>query len=177
MFKRPKDQRQICARVPALTRPHFCDVVGAMPLASPRCPCIPLGRPVTPAELFHNSDRSVIIAMGPVRMMQMTAHQVAHVITMRHGLVPTAGSMHMARSVSRALVIRCAPVWVRRRDLDLVLIHVIVVHVMQVTVMQIINVVVMLDGRVPATCPVYMRVVGMRMVVGTFHDINPLRHA
>ncbi|MGO4685215.1 hypothetical protein [Hyphomicrobium sp. 2TAF46] len=63
----------------------------------------------------------MVITMITVRMMQMPVHQIADMVAVGHGLVTTAGSMHVVFIVSAALMFRRAAVRVGRRDLDYVL--------------------------------------------------------
>jgi len=47
----------------------------------------------------------VVIAVVAMGMVQMTVHQVVHVIAMRHGLVAAAWAMHVVGGVPGALVL------------------------------------------------------------------------
>jgi len=50
----------------------------------------------------------VVIAVVAMGMVQVTVHQVVHVVAMWHGLVAAAWAMHMVGGVPGALVLRCA---------------------------------------------------------------------
>lgn len=52
----------------------------------------------------------MIVAMIAVRMVQMTIHQVANVIAVRHGFVAATRAMHMALFVAPAVVVRRAAI-------------------------------------------------------------------
>lgn len=48
---------------------------------------------------------AVVVAVRLVGMMEVAVHEVVHVVTVRHGLVPAPGSMAMVRRMSAARVI------------------------------------------------------------------------
>jgi hypothetical protein len=50
----------------------------------------------------------VIVAVIPVRVMQMPVNEVVDVIAMGHGLVTTTRPMHMARLVTGTAMLRRA---------------------------------------------------------------------
>jgi hypothetical protein len=54
----------------------------------------------------------VIVAMIPMRMMEMTVNEVIGVIAMRDGLMPASWSMNMASFMPAAIMFAGAPVWV-----------------------------------------------------------------
>lgn len=70
-------------------------------------------------------QRTVVVAVGPVHVVQVTVHQVVHMIPVRHGLVTAVRAMDMLRRVSVARVIRRAVGRIRGVDIQAVLVHVI----------------------------------------------------
>ena len=94
----------------------------------------------------------MVVTMAIMRMMQMPAHQVIHVITMRHRLMPTALAMHMP-ALMLLTNVRPATARVRLCYLDYMLIEMIAVRAMEVPVMQIISMITMANGRMAAALP------------------------
>jgi hypothetical protein len=101
----------------------------------------------------------VVVAVVPVRVVQVTVDQVVHMIAVGDRLMSAAGPVHMGGIVSAARVLGGAFGGVLGGHLDAVLVHVIAVGVVQVTVMEVVHVVPVLDGRVPAAGAVRVVVV------------------
>ena len=74
----------------------------------------------------------MVVAVGAMRVMQVAAYQVVHMVAMRHGGVPAARPMHMIGRVCSTGMLWRARVGVRRRDGNHVLIHMLPVRVVQV---------------------------------------------
>lgn len=85
----------------------------------------------------------VIVAVFPVRMVQVPLDQIVGVIAVQHGLMPAIGSMNVAGFVCPALVVRRAAILVRRPIGQRVLVDMISMYVVQMTVVKIIGVPVM----------------------------------
>lgn len=98
----------------------------------------------------------MVVAVIPVDVVQVAAHQIVHVVAVRDGFVAAVGPMDMTRVVAAAAVRRRACVRVGLRDGDHVLIDVTVVGVMQVTIMEVVNVTIMQDGLMAAIGAVNM---------------------
>ena len=103
----------------------------------------------------------MIVAMVPVGMMQVTVDQIVDVIAVRDGLVATSGTVHVARLMSRAPMLRRAAVGIARRNLDHVLVDVIAVRVMQMPVVEVVRVIAVPNGGVAAVRAMLMRVTCM----------------
>ncbi len=103
----------------------------------------------------------MIVAMVAVRMMQMPVDQIVDVVPVRHRLVPAPRTMNVPRLVSAALMFRRTRVRILRRNLDRVLIDMPVMHVMQMTVVKIVDMIAMLERRVPESGTVLMGVIGV----------------
>lgn len=132
-----------------------------------------VGAPVRAARdsTGHDLDRAVVVAVTIVGMVEVAVDQVADVVSVRHGLVATAGAVNMVGVVAAAGVAAGAAVRVRLAHLDHVLVHVVVVGMVQVTVVQIVDVTVVLDGGVAAVGAVNVVVV---LVLVTAHDVLSL---
>ncbi len=62
---------------------------------------------------IHQFDRTVIIAVIAMRVVQVPIDQVVEVIPMGHEFMTTAGTMQVLVVVSTAAMIRCARVGIR----------------------------------------------------------------
>lgn len=101
----------------------------------------------------------MVIAVCPVRVMEVAAYQVVLVIAVRYHLVSASGTVPVRGIVAIALVIRRAPVRVRAADSDRVLLDRGAGLMLQVSVLQVISVVVVADGHVAAARAMLVRVV------------------
>lgn len=84
-------------------------------------------------------QRTVVVAVIAVRMVQMTVDQVIDVVAVRHRFVAAAGPMHMTGAMAGTVMLRCAAVRVGGADGDHVLVDMVAMHVMQMAVMQEID--------------------------------------
>jgi hypothetical protein len=112
---------------------------------------------------------TVIIAMIPVGMMQVSFNQVVDVVTVRHDFVPASWTVHMRAVMSPALVLGRAPVRIGRRHLDGVLVDMILVSVVQMAVVKIINVIAVANGCMPTPWTVLVGMVGVLVVTASAH--------
>jgi hypothetical protein len=103
----------------------------------------------------------MVIAMVAMRVMQVAVDEIIDVIPVRHGGMAAAWAMNVAGRMRAATVIRRAGRGVRPRHFQDVLLHLAAVGIMQVAVVEIVHVVSVLNGGVPATWPMLMRVVRM----------------
>ena len=106
-------------------------------------------------------NRTVVIAMAVVRMVQMTVHKIIDVVAMWHGFVTAARAVNVACFMAVAVVIRGADIRIDRANGNAVFIHMPLVRVVQMAVVQVINVAIMFNGGVAAVCAVLMRMVGV----------------
>jgi hypothetical protein len=111
--------------------------------------------------------------MVPVGMMQVAVDQIVDVVAVRHRLVPAPGSMHVARLVTGAAVLRRAAVRIARRDLDHVLVSMIAMRMVQVTIVKIVDVIAVANGRMAAIGAVLMRVIGVFRICASGHGWPP----
>jgi hypothetical protein len=117
-------------------------------------------------------DRAVVIAVIAVRMVQVAIDEIIDVVPMRHGFVTARRAVNVARLMAATVVIRSALVGIFRIDRERMLVDVIAVHVMQMAVVQIVDMIVVLDRRMPTVRAVLMVVVGvMRFAAGGAHAV------
>lgn len=101
----------------------------------------------------------MVVAVIAVGVVQVAGDQIVDVVPVRHRRVAAAGAVLVVRGVAAAGVIGRAAVRVLIADGNHVLVDVITVGVMQVAIMQIVDVVLVLDGDMPAVRPMLMIVV------------------
>jgi hypothetical protein len=111
--------------------------------------------------------------MVTVGMMQVTVDQIVDVIAVRNGLVATSGTVHVARLMSHALVLRRAAVGIARRNLEHVLVNVIAVRVMQMPVVKVVRVIAVSNGGMAAVRAMLMRVTCMLRIRARGHEWPP----
>ena len=97
------------------------------------------------------SNRTMVIAVITVDMVQVTIDKVVDVVAMRNRWVTTPRPMNMVHLVTAADVCRRACVRVGVRDRNRVLIHVAIMGMVQVTIVKVIDVAVMHDGLMTTT--------------------------
>jgi len=114
---------------------------------------------------LNQLDRSVIVAMIAMRVVQMTVDKIIDMVAMRNWLVTATGAVNVPAVVPRADVARSAPVWIDCRNVQRMLFDSAVgIHVVQMAIVQVIDVVFMLDGRVSA--------IGAVLVIVVFMDVS-----
>jgi hypothetical protein len=106
----------------------------------------------------------VVVAVIPVRMMQVTIHQVVDMVAVGDRLMPAAGTVLVG-----ALYFRRAAGRIGRVDTDDMLIDVIAMHVVHMAVMQIVDVAVMADCGMAAAGAVLMGMVRMVLLIASGH--------
>jgi hypothetical protein len=117
----------------------------------------------------HQCDRSMIITMVAVRMVQMPIDEVVDVIPVRNSFVPAVRSMNVVGIVSAAGMFRSTGFRICVADRNRVLFDFSTLGlVMKVAVVQIINVPVVLDRGVTATGTMLMIVVLVDVCHGRF---------
>lgn len=93
----------------------------------------------------------MIVAMIPMRMVQVAIDKKIDMVAMRHRLVTATRTVLVRLVVSRALMRGCAGRGIRRIDLEPMLDDLVTVLMMQVSIVEIIHVSGMLDGSMTAT--------------------------
>jgi hypothetical protein len=119
----------------------------------------------------------MIVAVIPVRMMQMTIHQVIHVVAMRYSFVPAVDTVGVGLPIGgRAAVVRRAFVRIRRSHLNPMVVHMIAVGVMQIAIMNIIRVAIVFHCGVPAVWAMHVVVNPRMLMVSVSHRVSPFKN-
>ena len=92
----------------------------------------------------------MIIAVRRVRVVQVAAHQIIHMVAVRHGGMAAGRAVRVADGVRGAGMAGRADGGVRGTDFECVFIRVAGVAVMQMTVVEIIRVALVEQGGVTA---------------------------
>ncbi|HEY3822281.1 MAG TPA: hypothetical protein VGL81_34185 [Polyangiaceae bacterium] len=116
-------------------------------------------------------ELAVVVAVRPVRVVQMATDEVIDVVAVGNGLVAAARSVLVVRGVLRADMPSRAIRLVGGADGEGVLVDVITVHVVKVTVVQKVLVAVVANADVTTTGRVPMSVIGVGL---TGHRSSPL---
>jgi hypothetical protein len=114
-------------------------------------------------------ERTVVVAVIAVRMMQVPVDEIVDVVAVRHRLVPAAGAVLVARLMPLAPVLGRAAVGVLGRDLDDVLVDVVAVRMVQVSVVQVVDVIAVADGGVPAAWAMLVGMIGVMRLRARCH--------
>lgn len=115
-------------------------------------------------------EHAVIVAVVAVRVMQVAFDEVVDVVAVRHGLVPAARTVHVARLVRIARVPGRAARRIRSPDGDGVLADVVAVHVMEMAVVKVVDVSFVAHRGVAAAFAMDVVVIIVRVVP---HPIAP----
>jgi hypothetical protein len=110
----------------------------------------------------HDAQRAVVVAVGPVRVVQVAIHQVVHMVTVGHRLVTARGAVLVLLRVVGAGVLGRALHGVRRAGLDAALAHLLPRRPVQMALVQVVHMVAVLHGDMAAAVGVLMV---MRIVV------------
>ena len=103
----------------------------------------------------------MIVAVVAMGVMQMPVDEIVDVIAMRHRFVAAAGPVDMIGLMTGAAMLRRAGIGIPRRDIDLMLVDVILMRMMQMTVMQIVDMIAMAQRDVTAARTVRMAMIGV----------------
>lgn len=115
----------------------------------------------------------MIVAVVPVRVVEVVADEEVDVIAVGNGLVTAAFAMDVLIAMGIALVFRCASIRMLGVDRQDVLVNVIAVWMVQVSAMQVIHVAVVIDRRVSATWTVLVWMLVMPVVRHTRKSARP----
>jgi len=156
VYRRDHSRCGAFAPLPGASQPGRCEVTGRG-LRSAHAAALRL-------DLLQ---RTVVVAMSVVGVMEVAVDQVIDMVAMRNRLVAAAGPVHVRRIVRGARVSARALAGVGRGDSDAVLFdHPGRVLVVQVAVMQVIDMPLVVHRGMAAARFVAMGVVGMSMRVG-----------
>jgi len=79
---------------------------------------------------LRGPERPVIVAVAPVRMMEVPLNEIIDVIAMLHLFVPAVRTVGVIRGMRTAFMIRRAAVRIRSRHLQRVVVAMIAMHMM-----------------------------------------------
>jgi hypothetical protein len=111
-------------------------------------------------------NRSVVVAVIAVRVMQTSIDHVVNVLAMRYRLMSATSAVDMTRATGFG----STPLWVRGADRDQMLVHMIAVRVMQMTFMQIVDMPIVEHRRVAAVRAMLVRMIRMMRLCTGGHD-------
>ena len=104
-------------------------------------------------------NRPMVVTMPVMHMVQVAIHQIIHMVAMRYGFMPATGTVHVAGFMSAARVAAGAILRILRRHRQDMLVKVAFVRMMQMPVVQVVDMVFMLNRRVPAPGPMNVRMI------------------
>jgi hypothetical protein len=114
----------------------------------------------------NRDERSVIVAVAAVGMVQMPLHEIVDVIPVRNGWVSAVRTVLVGRCVPVARVIGRAPVGIRATDGDGALVDVVAVYFVEVAVVEIVDVSIVFHREMSAMRAVDVVVLGMGRMRG-----------
>lgn len=109
-------------------------------------------------------DWTVVIAMSPMRKMQMVFNHIVYMISVRDGFMPAREAVKMCGIMRITRVVGSAASRVRFADGEGVFIHMSIVDVVKMPIVKIILMPFMLDGGVTTTGAVHMGMFVMNTV-------------
>lgn len=108
----------------------------------------------------HHADLTMVVAMTVVLVMQVSVDQIIDVIAMGNGWVPATWAMDMLRTVAHAVVAAGASSRICIGYLECMLLDLAVgTLVVQVSIVKVIDMSIVLDGRVATILAMDMIVV------------------
>jgi hypothetical protein len=123
-------------------------------------------------RLCRPFERTVIVAVAAVRVVQVSAHEIVRVPGVRHAFMTACRSMRVALLMTAAGMLGRALRPVDARRGERVFVDVVGVHVVKMAVVQIVRVAVMVHRSVATRRPVLMRM-PLVLVTGLSHWRTP----
>ena len=108
----------------------------------------------------HYRQRTMIVAVIAVRMVQASVDQVIDVVPMRNRLMTTVRTVAMRLIMTRSTMFWIAPIRIGAADFNHVFISAPLFHVLQMAMVEIIDVIFMLNGNMAAAYTMHMRLIG-----------------
>lgn len=99
----------------------------------------------------NHRQRTVIVAMVAVRMMQPAVREIVDMVAMRHGFVAAVGSVAVCRIVAARVMLRIAAVRIALAHGDHMMLGVAALGMLQAAVIEIINVAFVPHGEMTAS--------------------------
>lgn len=125
------------------------------------------------SSLRHDFDRTVIVTVIAVRMVQMAIDEIIDMVAVRHRLVAATGAVLMPNLVTAAIMIGRAALRVLRTDFEDMVLNKRrgsrANRTMEVAVVEVIDMVDVFDGGVAAGRAMHVTVVAVG--VGSAHKI------
>jgi hypothetical protein len=118
------------------------------------------GRTPLAPSLRDYCQRTVIVAVIAVGMVEASVDQVVKVVPMRNRLMATARAMSMCLIMSGSTMRWVAPIRIGGANFNHVFICAPVFYMLQMAMVEIINVIVMLNGNMAAARTMDMRLIG-----------------
>ena len=110
--------------------------------------------------MLHDLYRAMVIAVIPVRMVQVAIDEIVDVVPVRNWFVPAAGAVNVVGIVSAAVMRWRAIVGVRLGHRNRVFLYfAVVAHPVKMPIVQVVNVILVLDSRMAAIGAMLVRVV------------------
>jgi hypothetical protein len=124
------------------------------------------GASVCGSDLFrYNRDRTVIVAVVAVRVVQASVDKIIEVISMRHGLVTASRAVLMRSVVSACPVLGSAAVGIVSGDLQDVLLYVVAFYMVEVSILEVVNVIFVSNRDMSAARAMCVRAIGVSRLV------------
>jgi len=145
------DSRRLGTVRPICTRVNTHHEKAASSAQPQICESLRRVRSRTALTSARSLQRTVVIAMVSVRMVEMTIDEVVDVVAVDYRWVTATGSVDVALVVAGAFMAGRAAVWIDCRYLQHAFIHMVAVNVVQVSVVQVVRMALMLDGEMTAS--------------------------
>jgi hypothetical protein len=127
-------------------------------------------RPVFVTYPLCHLNLTVVVAMVAVRMVQVALYQIIDVVAVRNRLVATTRAMFVRLLMAAAGMVRCTARGIRPVHFQVVFLHTALTHVVQMAVVQVIDMGIVVDGRVAAIWAVLVVVLCVMGCHGSFRS-------
>ena len=111
---------------------------------------------MNPALCLNHCHRPVMVAVTVMGVMKVPIDKIIDVVAVRHRLMTTSGSMLVACVVTCARMVGRTVGRIGGVHFELVLVHVVPMRMVEVTVVKIVDMPIVLDGRMATIVPMRM---------------------